>query len=149
MGFVPGSSSIYFSLTRWTRPFQIQRQHWSCSFYSHPDDGWRIHCAVFPPRADAGQLEESGNIQLDYTPPDPQVVFWEKRGSGSRVRAHPCVLLKHWLDLDSQASCKRKYKVFFRGEYTTEECRYLNCGMVGLAIAYFHKDRVLRNPCII
>ncbi len=43
-------------------------------------------CPVFPPRADAGQLEESGNIQLDYTPPDPQVSCWEeKNGSGSWV----------------------------------------------------------------
>ena len=35
-------------------------------------------CLVFPPRSDGAQIDESGNIHVDLTPPDPQVWFLDR-----------------------------------------------------------------------
>ena len=35
-------------------------------------------CLVFPPRSDGAQIDESGNLHVDLTPPDPQVWFLDR-----------------------------------------------------------------------
>ena len=35
-------------------------------------------CLVFPPKSDGAQIDDSGNIHVDLTPPDPQVWFLDR-----------------------------------------------------------------------
>ena len=35
-------------------------------------------CLVFPPRSDGAQIDETGNLHVDLTPPDPQVWFLDR-----------------------------------------------------------------------